>query len=306
MAVLGAMLFACSPVLSYAQYSNIYTSNQSSSTTHPASNITTSSATLNGSVSVISNLYTAAWFEYGINTNLGYSTPRISYGSGYFSYNYNISGLGANTTYYFRTVTQNAYGIQYGNMDSFTTDYLNINDNDATIISPSALTAITTPANSISNNGARLNGLILNKTNDASNAWFEWGTSLNLGNITTPISTGVVPSVKHVNTITGLLPGTTYYFRAVVENSSWRNNGSILSFVTSSEKQTKIQNINANSTIKENSSNENQPTFGAAVFGAGSFFPTSILGLLILLILVLSLIILSKHLYSKFLDKKHS
>ena len=157
--LLGVILsvLLLNPITSYAQYNpqpGTFTgygygastwspsgssNNQSNVTTNPASNITTSSATLNGTVQVTSNLYINVWFEYGTSTNFGYSTPRSSYGNGYSGYDYNISGLKPNTMYYFRTVTQNPSGIQYGNVETFTTDFLNINE--AATASPVVSTA---------------------------------------------------------------------------------------------------------------------------------------------------------------------
>ena len=299
--VLTVLFFNFTITPSFAQYSQI------STIPSHATNITASGATLNGTVSVISNLYTAAWFEYGTSASFGYSTPRNSYGSGYFNYNYDISGLKASTTYYFRAVIQNSYGIQYGNINSFTTDFSSIS-NVSNNLNYLSLNAITKPASSVSNTNVQLNSTIYNDANSFSNTWFEYGTNLNLGNKTTPVATGTLVSLNHVNTLTGLAPGTTYYFRAVAENSSWRNNGSILSFTTGGSKQN-IKTSTITNAIEENTSNTNttqsvQSSIVANILGSDSFFPINIFGWLILLILVLILIILSKHFYRKFLNKK--
>ena len=96
----------------------IYT--QSSITTNNATNITTSSATLNGTVGG-NSFYSTAWFEYGTNTNLGYTTSQNSYNSVFSNYSSPISGLLPNTIYYFRAVAQSSQGIIYGNILSFNT-----------------------------------------------------------------------------------------------------------------------------------------------------------------------------------------
>jgi hypothetical protein len=77
-----------------------------------------------------------------------------------------------------------------------------------------------------------------NSTNIPANAWFEWGTTLNLGNVTPTTPIGATPAFRHASIITGLLPGTVYYYRAVAENYSVRNVGTILNFVTSSFQNT--------------------------------------------------------------------
>jgi uncharacterized repeat protein (TIGR01451 family) len=79
---------------------------------------------------------------------------------------------------------------------------------------------------------AQLNSLIGSSANSSTNAWFEWGTTINLGNTTTIAPVGALPSVIHTDTLTGLNAGTTYYFRAVAQNSSLKTTGSILNFRT--------------------------------------------------------------------------
>ena len=97
------------------------TINQPTVTTNSATNITFANATLNGSVNG-NGIFTTAWFEYGTNANFGYSTPRVSYGTGFTNLNANITGLSANILYYFRTVAQSTQGgIIYGNTLSFST-----------------------------------------------------------------------------------------------------------------------------------------------------------------------------------------
>lgn len=104
-------------------------------TTRNATNITTSGAKLNGRVDG-NGSSTRAWFEYGTNTNLGYSTGETSYGSRSRNYDRNISGLYPNTTYYFRAVAENRDGTDYGNILSFRTtgSFSNIIDNQPTVV----------------------------------------------------------------------------------------------------------------------------------------------------------------------------
>jgi uncharacterized repeat protein (TIGR01451 family) len=103
------------------------------------------------------------------------------------------------------------------------------------IATPSTLTAVTTDATQVLDNSAQLNSLIGTSANSPTNAWFEWGTTIDLGNKTTSTAVGSLPSVIHTDTLTGLTRGTTYYFRAVAENSTLRSVGSILNFTTGGE-----------------------------------------------------------------------
>jgi len=100
----------------------------------------------------------------------------------------------------------------------------------------SSLTVVTNQANHISDTSAQLNSLIGSSASAPINAWFEWGRTINLGNQTNTTAVGTLPSVIHSDTLTGLNRGTTYYFRAVAENSSSQGTGSILSFTTTGER----------------------------------------------------------------------
>jgi hypothetical protein len=196
--------------------------------TERATNIEERSARLNGNVDG-NGLSTRTWFEYGTSRSMNEETNERSSGSGSRDFDERITGLRENTTYYFRAVARNSEGTVYGDIESFRT-----NDGDDEIGNVSTpLTAVTTPATQITSNSATLNGLVLTGNNNSnSNAWFEWGTSLNLGNRTNNTSLGNGSSVRHAGSISGLAPGTTYYFRIVAENSSNRNVGSILTFET--------------------------------------------------------------------------
>jgi len=90
-------------------------------TTRSATNIDSDSATLNGRVDG-NGLSTRAWFEWGEDRDLDDSTRERSYGSGSTSYDEQISGLRANTTYYFRAVAENSEDTVYGSVLSFRTD----------------------------------------------------------------------------------------------------------------------------------------------------------------------------------------
>ena len=312
--VVGAVLFASSPAFVHAQY---YYNSPLTITTTNATNITGSGATLNGLVNG-SNLYstynTATWFEYGTNTSFGYSTVHINPNSGYANFSATVGNLSPNTTYYFRAVGQNGQGvISYGNSNTFTTNFdiystnYNYPNSTATYNYQSSLSVITNPATSVSSRGAKLNALINNVRDNPSNTWFEWGTTASLGEMTPMVFLGTMPAARHINTITGLAPNTTYYFRAVVQNSSSTVNGATLSFTTgsapsasSSTTQTTNNSVTNTSEVQSASS-----TLGANAVDSGTFLPTTLLGWLLLIILILALVLLAKHLYRQFKNQKH-
>ncbi len=98
-------------------------------TTGAALNVARTSARMTGTASVSSAAYTTAWFEWGTSQSLGRSTPTQSIGSTTSLVNQSQFGLDFNTTYYYRLVAQNTYGISRGNIMSFTTLSAPVNDN---------------------------------------------------------------------------------------------------------------------------------------------------------------------------------
>ena len=237
--LLAVAFFVFSPVPTNAQYYNYgygnnYYYTPVSITTTNANNITSTSATINGLVNG-SNLYSTynieTWFQYGTSTNFEYSTVHNNSNSGYANFTSNVANLTPNTIYYFRAVAQNPQGIIYGSTNSFRTNFpVVVNAENSNVFS--TVPAINTnPATAVSNRSAKLNSLLMSIPDNTA-TWFEWGTNPNLGYTTPAISLGSLSSAKHINTITGLVPGTVYYFRAVMQNGTSKMNGVTLSFTT--------------------------------------------------------------------------
>jgi phosphodiesterase/alkaline phosphatase D-like protein len=308
--LIATALFAFAPFVGYAY--------GASATTGNATNITPTNATFNGNVDT-GGIPGSAWFEYGTDTSFGSSTSLNAYtfNSSYSgSYSTNISGLTASTTYYFRAVALNSYGKVYGNVSSFTTNFSTLGNNNS--MSP---TAITTSGAVLASNTAQFNALILTGNSNTTNTWFEWGTTPNLGNQTVVMPISGAPAIRHTNTITGLAPGTAYYFRAAAQNSYGLSDGAVLSLVTSgtaagsraqgngnttnttTTTTTKITSTDSTS-VDHNNGVSTAPGLGANVFGTGSFFPINLIGWLILLIFIFLLVLLSKHAYTQFKNKR--
>jgi len=93
-----------------------------SATTEPATNITKSGATLNGTVNP-EGLETKYYFEYGTSESYGTKTAEASAGSGTSNVKEStaITGLTAGTTYHFRIVASNSHGTTDGSDQAFST-----------------------------------------------------------------------------------------------------------------------------------------------------------------------------------------
>lgn len=101
-------------------------------------------------------------------------------------------------------------------------------------ILPTAPQAITTVPIVLGNTQARLNGIgVPNISYGTTTAWFEWGTTGSLGART---NTQTLPanstSNYYMDTLSGLVPGQVYYYRAVVQNQNGTAYGDLQRFQT--------------------------------------------------------------------------
>ncbi|WP_028582757.1 cadherin-like domain-containing protein [Desulfogranum japonicum] len=189
-------------------------------TTNAASAVSSSGATLNGSINA-NNASTAVTFEYGTDTNYGNSVTADQSpvtGSSGTAVSKAITGLLPGQTYHFRVVGVSAVGNTNGNDQSFTTP-------------ATAPSATTNAASSLTASGARLNGNIT--ANGASTTvTFEYGTTTGYGSTVTadqsPVTGNASTAVS--KTITGLTYGQTYHYRVVGTNSQGTTNGTDQSF----------------------------------------------------------------------------
>ncbi|MEK7585238.1 MAG: hypothetical protein AAB455_01880 [Patescibacteria group bacterium] len=197
--------------------------------TDPTTVPTDTTVVVKGKVSP-NGAFTNYWYEYGLTTNLGTKTSIQMIGSGFNSISAPgyITGLTKDTTYYYRLVAENGFGNVVGNQYSFLTTHGNP--------SPvgSAPNVKTSPASSVSKTTVNLNGEIT-PNRSATQYWFEYGLSPNLGSTTNFVSVGDgTVAVAASQSLSNLAAFTSYYYRLNAQNQFGTVNGAIINFKTAS------------------------------------------------------------------------
>jgi hypothetical protein len=218
----------CSTTESYGNCSDFTVNIQSSATpptvtTTAASSITTTGATLNGTVNA-NGSSTTVTFQYGLTTSYGSTVTAAQSpvsGNTVTAVSAVISGLTPCTLYHYRCVGVNSGGTNYGSDMTFTT----------TCAAP---TVVTQAATVITANSATLNGTV-NANNSNTNTSFDYGLTTaygtNLPGVPASVS-GATPTAVSLG-ISGLLPNTLYHYRINGVNAYGTTNGSDMTFTTS-------------------------------------------------------------------------
>ena len=189
-------------------------------TTNPATFVTNSSATLNGSVNP-RGATTTVNFQYGLTTSYGSTTAMQTLtGTTTRAIAANISGLTTNTTYHFRIVAHNVHGTSLGADRTFRT------------LTPTGPPVVSTsPATLIASFSAALNGS-LDPHGLTTTVHFQYGTTTSYGLTTAPQSRSGNTYLNVTANISSLTANTTYHFRIVASNSSGTTMGSDRTFTT--------------------------------------------------------------------------
>jgi len=193
--------------------------------TEPATAVAANSATLNGTVNP-QGAATTYYFQYGLTTAYGSSTPGTSAGAGssVVAVNVPVPNLTPQSTYHFRIVAVNAGGTSYGAARTFTT----------TSPGPPAPEVTTQPASSISISSAILNGSI-NPRGSETMYFFEYGPTLMYGCNTATSSAGSGSSPVAVNRqVNNLLPSQGFHCRLVAYSAGGGVLGNDIAFTTPS------------------------------------------------------------------------
>jgi hypothetical protein len=197
-----------------------------------ASTITTTGATLNGTVNPNGSL-TAAWFQWGTTTDYGNLTPAIGMGSGTNALPLSapLAGLTPGVTYHYRVAATNSNGAGYSSDGSFTT----LGPPEVWTLSATAVTATN----------ALLNGTV-NPNGYPTTAWFQWGTTTSYGNLTAATDMGSGTSDLPLSLpLDGLTLGVTYHFRIAATNDNGTVYGSDQSFTTTASPPPEVYTLSA-------------------------------------------------------------
>jgi hypothetical protein len=176
-------------------------------------------AVLNGTVNP-KGVATDVYFEYGATDSYGNSTARqAADGTLVRSFAHSTGALSPNTTYHFRIVAITANGTVNGEDQTFTTG------GTKPAIDIQSATAIT-------NTTMTLRGFV-NANGSSASAYFAYGATASLGQTTTPknIEAGA-GAVAITAPLSGLQPGTTYYYRLIATNDGGTAQSSIVTATT--------------------------------------------------------------------------
>ena len=205
--------------------------------TSAASAVTSTTATLNGSASP-RGLAATGWYRYATvnpvtcNDAFGTRVPATggtSLGAGTTAVGFveNLTGLTPGTTYYFCAVASNSAGTSTGTVELFTT--------------PGPPNMVSLAATAVSSTGGTLNGAGT-PNGSVTTGWFRYATT-NPGlcddvfGTRTPATGGTAlgstnTATPYAQALTGLVPGTTYFFCALGSNVNGARQGTVLSFTT--------------------------------------------------------------------------
>jgi len=139
---------------------------------------------------------------------------------------YQNAGLSPATTYYFRISAVDSTGFE--GAKSYAASAITGTVGSAPIVATSAATDVGSTSAS-AGGSVNPNGL-------STTAYFEWGTSSTLATFTATSSQSIgsgTSAVSVTGSLTGLIASTTYYYRAVGQNSAGTQRGTIVSFITS-------------------------------------------------------------------------
>ena len=192
-------------------------------TTGSADSITTSTATLTGTVNP-GGAQTRYHFEYGTSASYGLATSDTDAGAGSSAVSVSaaLADLTADTTYHYRLVATNAEGGSPGADRTF-----------RTAAGPRAPSVSSASATSVGPTGATLRANVT-PNRLATTVRFEYGTSTSYGTSTAEQSIGAGGSrVTASAPVGGLKANTRYHYRAVATNAAGVARGSDRTFTTS-------------------------------------------------------------------------
>jgi len=182
-------------------------------TTIDASSISSTSATLNGTVNA-NNATAVVTFEYGTSTSygsIGTAAQSPVTGTSTTAVSYSSTGLTPNTTYHFRVKSNNSAGTTYGSDMTFSTD---VTSPTLSATSASSVTATAATLNFTSDEAGTYYYLVYAASNSAPNAVTVKAQG-------SAVAAGFGGAAASVNTVgmTGLSASTDYKAYVIVEDA---------------------------------------------------------------------------------------
>jgi hypothetical protein len=195
-------------------------------TTLGATFVTEKSARVSGQVNANEMPDTYQWFEWGVvGRDDRYDTTHAQLWWGQrVDTSAEVIGLAPNTQYFYRQISENGRGRTIGATLYFTTKPY------TPPISPIVIVR-TNPAAGITEGSATLKGYVSPHGDVTAKWWFQWGLSNTFENETPHSGRGGSADVVETM-VSGLTPGTVYFYRVVGENSLGRVYGATQVFVT--------------------------------------------------------------------------
>jgi hypothetical protein len=212
-----------SGVLSPAEVDAVF---QPAVATASATNLTGTSATLQGSVNPRGETV-SVYFEFGPTTLYGSTTtPQTFTGNSVTNVSAPIAGLAQGGTYHYRLAAKNAGRTRFANDIMFQTT-------PAVGENPTSIPAVTTgSASNITATSATVAGAVT-PNGGSTQVQVEFGLTTNYGNVSLPQSAGNgTTSTPAALQVTGLQPLTAYHYRLIATNSLGTNQGADLTFTT--------------------------------------------------------------------------
>jgi uncharacterized repeat protein (TIGR01451 family) len=245
---------------SFTTNCNVPTQNLSVQT-NAATNIYSDQATLNGYVSGNNSGTVSTWFEYGPNGQLSYRTATQQYNNA-SNLSQTLNGLSQNVIYSFRAVAQSSNGqIVYGNILTFVSGQNN-NTNVTITTNPGVPGATSCTFNGYVNANGSNTGSVY--------AYFDYGTNYSFSNRTVGqnVTNGPFSAVAY-----GLLPNTTYYFRAAGQTNNGVVTGTTYTCLTGNGAQ-----VSSVQTLPATSVTTNSAVLNGSLSNYNAGFLSSILG----------------------------
>jgi PKD domain/Bacterial Ig-like domain (group 1) len=196
--------------------------------TRAASEIDSTTASLNGTLNPNGVTLTTCDFEYGAGAGYDRSASCLSFnarGTSPQDVSTKTSGLIADTTYHFRLVVNSAGGPSYGEPESFTT---------SEGPPPPAPTVITGSAAETTASATSLRGSVDPNGVNVEDCEFQYGTTDSYGS-QTPCSELPGDGTHEVEVsaqLSGLAPAQHYYYRLVATSTGGPGDGASQSFTT--------------------------------------------------------------------------